>query len=76
MRNAFTKTPLSYRPEESANVRLREEVIEHFNLKKEDFPEEEIPTPIHAVIEPIFKHCHEYISAKNASLTNRIEPTY
>ncbi len=75
MRNAFTKTPLSYRPEEPDNIRLREEVIEHFSLNREKFPEEEIPTPIDTVIEPIFKRCHEYISAKCGAHNKRMERT-
>jgi hypothetical protein len=66
MRNAFTKTPLSYRPNKldnnkSDNVRLRDEVIEHFNTEPEAG---EIPTSIDTVIEPIFKGCREYIAAK------------
>ncbi len=67
MRNAFTKTRLNYRPEDPDNIRLREAVIGHFGLKKEDFPEEEIPTPIDTVVEPIFKRCREYIIAKCAA---------
>jgi hypothetical protein len=75
MRNAFTKTPLSYRPEERDNIRLREEVIEHFSLNRENFPEEEIPSPIDTVLEPIFKRCREYITAKRVAQNKRMEPT-
>ena len=63
MRNAFSKTPLNYRPEDPDNIRLRDELIEHFKLIKNNFPENEIPTPIDKVIEPIFKGCREYIDA-------------
>jgi hypothetical protein len=75
MRNAFTKTPLSYRPEKPDNVRLRAEVIEHFSLNRENSPEEEIPTPIDPVLQPIFKRYREYISAKRAAQNKRMEPT-
>lgn len=66
MRNAFTKTPLSYRPEDPDNLRLRETVIEHFNLRAADFPGGEIPTPINGVLEPIFKRCRDYVRTKCA----------
>jgi len=67
MRDVFTKTRLNYIPNNQKNIKLREEVITHFHLKKKDFLEEEIPTPINSVVEPIFKMCREYINAKNAS---------
>jgi hypothetical protein len=75
MRNAFTKTPLSYRPEDPDNIKLRAEVIEYFSLNRESFPEEEIPTPIDTVIEPIFKHCREYIIAKCVAHNDCVQPT-
>lgn len=71
MRNAFTKTPLNYRPNDKENIRLREEVIEHFRLNKEGFPEDEIPTPINTVVEPVFKACREYIAAYGAAHNKR-----
>lgn len=63
MRNAFTKTPLNYRPNDKDNKRLRENVIKHFDLKEKNLPEGEILTPIHTVVKPIFKACREYIIA-------------
>lgn len=65
MRNAFTKTALNYRPEDSKNIRLREEVIETFQLDK-DLYEGKIPTPIDTVVMKIFKSCREYINEKVA----------
>ncbi|MCK4426862.1 MAG: hypothetical protein KAW16_00105 [candidate division Zixibacteria bacterium] len=61
MRNAFTKTGLNYRPEDPDNIRLKDEVIEHFKLNKNDFTEGEIPTPIDTVVERIFEACRKYI---------------
>lgn len=75
MRNAFTKTPLNYRPNDPDNIRLREDVITHFGLNRGNFPEEEIPTPIDTVVEPIFKCCREYISAQCAAHNKRMEAT-
>jgi len=68
MRNAFTKTPLSYRPDDHNNIRLREEVIKYFGLAKEMLASssEEIPTSIDSVIEPLFEDCRKYIEAKCA----------
>jgi hypothetical protein len=40
MRNAFTKTPLNYRPEDPDDIRLREEVIVHSSLNRGNVPEE------------------------------------
>ena len=73
MRNAFTKTPLNYRPNDKENMRLRKEVIRCFGLKEQNFPEEQIPTPIDTVVEPIFKACREYIAAYTAAHNKRIE---
>jgi hypothetical protein len=64
MRNAFTKTQLNYRPTDPENVELRSQVISHFAIRSEEFPEGEIPTPINTVVEPIFKGCRNYVSAK------------
>jgi hypothetical protein len=75
MRNAFTKTPLNYRPNNKKNIRLREEVIQCFDLKEQNFPEDEIPTPIDTVVEPIFKACREYIAAYTTAHNKRIEAT-
>jgi hypothetical protein len=75
MRNAFTKTPLNYRPGDTDNIRLRDEVIDYFGLRKEDFPEEEIPTPLDTVVEPIFKGCREYINAYRAAHNKGVEAT-
>jgi hypothetical protein len=66
MRNAFTKTGLNYRPEDPENIRLRDEVIEHFKLDKNLYKQGEIPTPIDTVVERIFKSCRKYIEAKIA----------
>jgi len=63
MRNAFTKTSLNYKPEDKENVKLRIQVIRHFELQ-EDSSEGEIPTPINTVVEPIFNGCRAYIQAK------------
>jgi len=63
MRNAFTKTPLNYRPNDQENIRLRKKVIQHFGLTEQNFPEDDIPTPIDTVVEPIFEACREYIAA-------------
>jgi hypothetical protein len=69
MRNAFTKTPLSYRPDDPDNIRLREEVIKYFGLTKEIRApfSEEIPTSIDSVIEPLFGDCRKYIEAKRTN---------
>jgi hypothetical protein len=75
MRNAFTKTPLSYRAEDPDNIKLQEEVIGHFSLNRKNIPKGEIPTPIDTVIEPIFKRCREYISAKCAAHNKCMEQT-
>ena len=75
MRNAFTKTPLNYRPNDKKNIRLREEVIQCFDLKEQNFPEDEIPTSIDTVVEPIFKACREYIAAYTTAHNKRIEAT-
>jgi hypothetical protein len=64
MRNAFTKTQLNYRPNDPENVELRNQVISHFVLNGEEFPEGEIPTPINKVVEAIFKGYRSYVSAK------------
>lgn len=64
MRNAFTKTGLNYRPEDPDNVRLRDEVIEHFKLDKNLYKKGEIPTPIDTVVERIFESCRKYVEAK------------
>jgi hypothetical protein len=66
MRNAFTKTSLNYKPNKEENIKLREELINYFNLPKEEFSSGEIPTPIDTVVEPIFKGCKEYIKGKGA----------
>jgi len=66
MRNAFTKTGLNYRPEDPDNIRLRDEIIEHFKLDKNLYIEGEIPTPIDTVVEKIFKSCRKYIEVKIA----------
>jgi hypothetical protein len=75
MRDALTKTPLNYRPGSKKNIRLREEIMRHFSLRKEDFPEKEIPTPIDTVVEPIFRSCREYIVAHSAPHNKRVEAT-
>ena len=75
MRDALTKTPLNYRPGSKKNIRLREEIMKHFRLRKEDFPEEEIPTPINTVVEPIFQACRQYIVSCSESHNKRIEAT-
>jgi len=36
MRNAFTKTPLNYHPNDKENIRLRKEVIRCFGLKEKN----------------------------------------
>jgi hypothetical protein len=64
MRNAFTKTGLNYRPENPDNIRLKNEVIEHFGLDEEVFNEGEIPTPVDTVVGNIFKSCIKYIEEK------------
>ena len=64
MRDIFTKSRLNYQPDDGKNIKLRDAVIEHFGLKKEDFPEGEIPTPIDAVVVKLFNGCREYIKAK------------
>ena len=61
MRNAFTKTSLNYLPDEKRNIKLREEVIRHFNLGEEDILHGEIPTPIDKVVMKIFNGCRKYI---------------
>ena len=61
MRNIFTKTVLNYSPEDSDNVKLREKVLAHFKLKKENYKDGSIPTPVDAVVGAIFKSCKEYI---------------
>lgn len=66
MRNIFTKTVLNYKPEDSENVRLREKVIAHFKLKKEDYKDGSIPTPIDTVVGKIFRSCKEYIKEQIA----------
>jgi hypothetical protein len=75
MRDVFTKTPLNYRPNDKENIRLRRKVIQHFGLREQDFPEDEIPTPIDTVVEPIFKACREHIAAYTAAHNKRIEAT-
>lgn len=79
MHNVFTRTPLAYTPGDRKNIRLREKVIQHFQLRNEDFPEGKIPegeisTPIGKVIERIFKSCHEYITMKCAANNKKFEP--
>lgn len=79
MRNVFTKTTLAYKPDDPANIQLRERVIHHFQLRNEDFPEGkipdgEIPTPIDKVIDRIFKSCREYITAKCATNNQQKRP--
>ena len=66
MRNAFTKTGLNYRPEDPDNVRLRDEIIDHFKLDENLYKQGEIPTPIDTVVESIFKSCRKYVEAKVA----------
>ena len=73
MRNALTKTGLNYRPEDPDNIRLRGEIIEHFELEKDLYRQGEIPTPIDTVVEPIFKSCREYIQAKVASCASALD---
>ena len=63
LRNALTKTPLNYRPEDGDNRKLREEIIRHFVLPENDIVEGEIPTPINHVVEPIFDRCKAYVIA-------------
>ena len=75
MRDIFTKSRLNYQPNDAKNIRLREEVIKHFRLKKEDFPEGEIPTPIDAVVVKLFNGCREYIKAKYAAHNTSLKPT-
>jgi hypothetical protein len=64
MRNAFTKTSLNYMPKKQENATLRVEVMKHFQLREEDLPSGEIPTPIHKVVEPIFKACRAYVASQ------------
>jgi hypothetical protein len=66
MRNAFTKTGLNYRPEQPDNMRLREEVIQTFQLSDELNEREEIPTPIDKVVLKIFRACRQYIEMRIA----------
>lgn len=74
LRNTLTKTPLNYRPHDPDNVKLREVVIERFNLKDED-AQEEIPLPINKVIEPLIEGCRRYIVAWTEAHNQRMEPT-
>ena len=66
MRNAFTKTGLNYRPEDPDNIRLRNEIIEHFQLDKNLYKEGKIPTPIDTVVGEIFSSCQKYVENKCA----------
>ena len=75
LRDAFTKTPLNYRPSEPRNVRLREEIIKHFALPAVDVFQDEIPTPIDNVLELIFTRCREYASAYAAAHNNAVQRT-
>ena len=75
MRDIFTKSRLNYQPDDGKNIKLRDAVIEHFGLKKEDFPEGEIPTPIDAVVVKLFNGCREYIKAKYAAHNTSLKPT-
>jgi len=74
MRNAFTKTPLNYQPNDPKNRRLREALIEHFKLEGPDI-QEEIPVPINKVLEPIFTACRDYVVARGNAHNDRMEPT-
>lgn len=75
MRNAFTKTPLNYKPRKQKNIQLRKEIIQHFGLRGEEYAGGEIPTPIDTVVEPIFEACCEYILAKSAVHNLPLKPT-
>jgi len=64
MRNVFTKTQLDYKPNDKENIRLREEVIYHFNLSHDVCSADEIPTPVDKVVQPIFEGCRKYVRKK------------
>ncbi len=66
--------PLNYRPEDQNNIRLREDVIGHFRLNRGNLPEEEIPTQIDTVIDPIFKRRREYVNLKCGARNKGMEP--
>jgi len=64
IRNIITKTKLNYNPNDTDNLKLREEIIEFYNLKQNEYEEGEIPTPVDSVITPMFEGCKTYISNK------------
>lgn len=64
MRDVFTKTILNYEPNKPENIRLRNEVINYYNLNKNEYSEGEIPTPVNSVIQPMFEGCKKYVRAK------------
>ena len=74
IRNVLTKTSLDYRPGDAKNRRLRETVVQRFELEEHDI-QEQIPIPINKVVEPLFDRCKEYIRAYDHAHNNRIEPT-
>ena len=62
LRNVFTKTKLNYQPNDPRNIRLRQELIKHFDVREDELPNGEIPTPINQVIMHIFEGCRKYVS--------------
>lgn len=64
VRDVFTKTRLNYEPEDAKNIKLREKVIEHYNLNPDEFVEGEIPTTVNTVIKPIFEKAREHVQSK------------
>jgi hypothetical protein len=71
----LTKTPLDYRPESGENRKLRDTLIQHFDLGEIDI-QGQIPVPINKVIEPIFDACRKYIRAYAKAHNMQMEPTH
>ena len=63
LRRWFAHTSGFYKPNDSEQRKTYERIIDHFNLKEDDYPESAglFPIPINDVLEPLVEGCKRYV---------------